>query len=77
MIINFLFYCVISYLIYGIYLVWQDYNTHWTNAPMYVRKFNPLMMVYVIIRKPLLINSGLRCFVIVLIISLILRFIFG
>jgi len=81
-----LLYFVASYLVYGIYLVWRDYNIHWTNAPEYVSNPNthPLMIAYAVVRKPLLIIrrpymvSGILRFVFMMIlIGLILRFIFG
>lgn len=34
---EFIIYAIVSYLIYSAFLIWQDFQTHFTNAPMYVK----------------------------------------
>ncbi len=74
---KFIFYFLVSYLLYGAFLIGRDFTTNWRNAPEYVRDPNPVMIIYALIRKPLLINGVAMCLVIVGVIGLILFFIFG
>lgn len=51
-------YIIISYFIYGAFLVWRDFHgTSFVNAPMYVHKPNLDNLVFALLMRPFSANN--------------------
>lgn len=55
-----LIYIIVSYLLYGAFLVWRDFcGTSFLNAPMYVHKPSISNIILALLMRPFSANNGI------------------